>query len=212
MFKKTTKTIFVFAVAVALCATMVWSPPASASDPFIAQIVMFGGNFAPRNWALCDGQLLPINQNQSLFSLLGTTYGGDGRTTFALPDLRGRVAIHPGNGPGLQPINLGQKGGLNNVTLTQVPAHVHGVSGVTADLNAYSGNGNMTSPTGNVLANDPREDQYSNQTPDVTMNSASVALSGNTDNTGGNTQFSIMQPFQGINHIIALVGVFPSRN
>ena len=94
-------------------------------EPFIAQIMMFGGNFAPRGWAFCDGQLLPISQYSALFSLLGTTYGGDGRTTFGLPDLRGRVAIHPGNGPGLSSIRLGEKGGTETNTLStaQLPPH-----------------------------------------------------------------------------------------
>ena len=97
------------------------------SSPFIAEIIMFGGNFAPRSWAFCDGQLLPISQNTALFSLLGTIYGGDGRTTFALPDLRGRVPMHQGNGPGLTPRNLGSKGGEENVALNQqqMPSHTH---------------------------------------------------------------------------------------
>ena len=97
------------------------------SSPFIGQIIMFGGNFAPRGWALCDGQLLPISQNSALFSILGTTYGGDGRTSFGLPELRGRVAMHPGNGPGLSSRRLGERSGVETVTLgaTQVPAHGH---------------------------------------------------------------------------------------
>ena len=97
------------------------------SDPFLAEIVMFGGNFAPRGWAFCDGQLLAISSNTALFSLLGTTYGGDGRTTFGLPELRGRFAMHPGNGPGLSSRKLGQKGGSERVTLaiTNLPSHTH---------------------------------------------------------------------------------------
>ena len=92
----------------------------AASEPFIGEIAMFAGNFAPRGWALCNGQLLPIAQNQALFSILGTTYGGDGRSTFALPDMRGRVAVHAGNGPGLSPYNLGKKGGAESVQLNPV--------------------------------------------------------------------------------------------
>jgi len=97
------------------------------ATPFIGMIVMFGGNFAPRSWAFCSGQILPIAQNTALFSILGTTYGGNGQTTFALPDLRSRVPIHPGQGPGLSPYSLGQQGGVETVTLTtnQMPAHNH---------------------------------------------------------------------------------------
>ena len=102
-------------------------PSRNQSDPFIAEIIMFGGNFAPRGWAFCDGQLLPISQNTALFSILGTTYGGDGRTTFALPDLRGRTAIHPGTGPGLSNRRLGESGGseTNTMTIGQMPSHNH---------------------------------------------------------------------------------------
>jgi len=102
-------------------------PSRNGIEPFIAEIIMFGGNFAPRGWAFCDGQLLPIAQNQALFSILGTTYGGDGRTTFALPDLRGRTAIHPGTGPGLSNRRLGERGGseTNTLTLPQLPNHTH---------------------------------------------------------------------------------------
>src|SRR6185295_12464655 len=117
------------------------------SEPFIGMIVMFAGNFAPRNWAFCNGQLLSIAQNTALFSILGTTYGGDGRTTFALPDLRGRVPIHPGQGPGTSNYSLGQQGGVENVTVTQnqLPAHSHGV-------NAVAQGGNQASPVGNLPA------------------------------------------------------------
>jgi microcystin-dependent protein len=117
-------------------------------EPFIGQIMMFGGSFAPRGWAFCEGQLLPISQNAALFSILGTTYGGDGRSTFALPDLRGRVAIHPGSGPGLSNYRLGEKGGVESVALNvnQIPAHSHGISASngtadSADPTASSGFG-----------------------------------------------------------------------
>jgi len=103
-------------------------PSRNQSDPFIAEIIMFGGNFAPRGWALCDGQLLPISQNQALFSLLGTMYGGDGRTTFAVPDLRGRTAIHPGNGPGLSSRSIGDRGGSESLTIDVMPSHTHAIT------------------------------------------------------------------------------------
>lgn len=187
---------------VVLAAVMAWGPVASAADPFLAEIIMFGGNFAPRGWALCDGQLLQISQNQSLFALLGTTYGGDGRTTFALPDLRGRVAIHPGTGPGLPTVRLGEKAGQYQVTISinQMPQHYH-------DALGNSGSGNEEGPGNNVWARKNRDDDYSSNAPDVAMNVAAIGL------TGGGQPLNIPpQPFLGVNHIIALVGVFPSRN
>ncbi|NOT56941.1 MAG: phage tail protein, partial [Deltaproteobacteria bacterium] len=122
------------------------------SDPFIGEIIMFGGNFAPRGWAFCNGQLLSIAQNTALFSILGTTYGGDGRTTFALPDLRGRVPVHAGNsqGPGLPPVQLGEMAGSPSVTLTvsQMPMHNH--------LVVASQTATTTDPNGGVPGNDAR--------------------------------------------------------
>ena len=168
-------------------------------EPFIGMVILFGGNFAPRGWALCDGQLLPISENTSLFSILGTTYGGDGRTTFALPDLRGRVPMHPGNGPGLTPRDLGQKLGEESVSLTvaQMPSHGHemNVANVTADNDR---------PTGGMLA---RGQIYSaTATPTATLNPTTIA------SNGGNQAHDNMQPSLGINYIIALQGVYPSRS
>lgn len=170
-------------------------------EPFLGMIVMFAGNFAPRSWAFCDGQLLPINSNQALFSILGTTYGGDGRTTFALPDLRGRVAIHPGNGPGLNTRRLGEKGGVENVTLTaaQIPSHNHNVQ-----IGVNTASGEEASPT-SIIANHAaafNEDPTTGQ-----------ILGGLTQTTIGGSQFHTnIQPFTCVNFIIALQGVFPSRN
>ncbi|MEH6822479.1 MAG: tail fiber protein [Motiliproteus sp.] len=175
------------------------------ADPFIGQIKMFGGNFAPRGWALCDGQLLPIKQNQALFSILGTTYGGDGRTTFGLPELRGRVPMHEGSGPGLSPRPLGQKSGAEDVTLTesQIPSHTH-----LARCDKTVGVGHANVAEGNAWANDAGTSTatYSSNTPDGDMASAAI------NNTGGSQAHTNIQPVLVVNFIIALTGVFPSRN
>ena len=172
-------------------------------DPFIGEIILFAGNFAPRGWALCDGQLLSISQNQALFSILGTTYGGDGRTTFALPDLRGRVPVHPGTGPGLSTINQGQKGGTETNTLTEAQiAQHHHLVGCTSSL------GNQDSPIGAIPAAEqvPTDSLWSDGNPDGTLQ-ADVITS-----TGSNQPINNRQPFLGLNYIIALTGSFPSRN
>jgi microcystin-dependent protein len=178
-------------------------PKASAqSDPYLGQITMFAGNFAPRGWAFCDGQLLPISSYDALFSILGTTYGGDGRTTFALPDLRGRVAMHAGNGNGLSPRSLGQKGGTetNTITVNQMPPHNHSVNAVTTD-------GNTNVPTNALPANTKTLDkEYSTDANDTTMKSNMINI------TGGGQPVNNIQPYQTVNYIIALYGVYPSRN
>ncbi|MCG8328751.1 MAG: tail fiber protein [Chitinophagales bacterium] len=170
-------------------------------NPFIGLIVMFGGNFAPRGWALCDGQLLPINQYSALFSILGTTYGGDGRTTFALPDLRGRVAIHEGTGPGLSPYDLGQKGGSETVTLTtsQIPSHNH----------SFELGGTASSPAGSnsLVGNVTGGDTIFNPTK-----SGNTLSSGAIHNTGGGQSHNNIQPYLTVNFIIALQGTYPSRS
>ncbi|GAB5535505.1 MAG: hypothetical protein Rubg2KO_17540 [Rubricoccaceae bacterium] len=159
----------------------------TTSDPFLGQILMVGFNFAPRGWAFCDGQLLPIAQNSALFSLLGTIYGGDGRTTFALPDLRGRTTVHPGDGPGLTPVNVGERAGSNTHTLTanQLPSHTHAASQVQV-----RGNGNEA--VGLAMGGD--------------RGTAATAP------TGGGQTIDHMPPFLGIYHVIALEGIFPSRS
>jgi len=170
-------------------------------DPFIAEVKLFAGNFAPRGWAFCEGQLLPISQNSALFSLIGTTYGGDGRTTFALPDLRGRVAIGPGNGPGLSSYREGQKGGQEHVTLTtnQMPSHNHAI-------NANSNGGTVSSPVGHFLADTSAFDFEYATTANSQMNSLMAS------NAGGSQSHENRQPFLAIYYIIALQGVFPSRS
>lgn len=184
-------------------------------EPFIGMIVMFGGNFAPRGWALCDGQLLSIAQNQALFSILGTTYGGDGRTTFALPDLRGCVAMHPGIGPGLSQRRLGERGGAENVTLNvnQIPSHNHQIN-ATAQLHVVREDANATEPAGANLANISPDttNAFSNATPDATAAAGAITVSATATNAGGNGAHSNMQPFQCVNYIIALQGIYPSRS
>jgi len=173
-------------------------------DPFIAEIIMFGGNFAPRGWAFCDGQLLPISSNSALFSLLGTTYGGDGRTTFGLPDLRGRFPVHPGTGPGLPTFRLGERGGTDNVSIGigELTPHTHSLAGRSAS----TGDGQTGDPAGAIPAASD-EDIYTTDTPDTLMASGGV-----TTSTGGGAARNIRNPYLGVNFIIALVGTFPSRN
>ncbi len=175
------------------------------SDPFIGEILMAGFNFAPPGFALCDGQILPINQNQSLFSILGTTYGGDGRTTFGLPELRGRLPLHQGAGPGLSTRNIGSKPGTEDVAITeaQMPSHTHELQGTTEQADTEpSGGGD---PTGRVLA-DASVFVYSALAPDSDFDASTVS------DTGGGGGHSNIMPFLCVNFIIALQGVFPSRN
>ncbi|PLY01016.1 MAG: phage tail protein [Desulfuromonas sp.] len=164
------------------------------SEPFLAEIRIVGFNFAPRGWAFCDGQILPINQNQSLYSLLGTTYGGDGRTSFALPDLRGRTPIHvEGSHP------LGQKSGeeTNTLSAAEMPNHDH-------DWQASDDNANSPIPTTNTLA--AAQNQYHDGDTLVTP------VAGTVSSTGGGQAHENMQPFLALNFCIALQGLFPSRN
>ena len=170
------------------------------SEPFLAEIRIVGFNFAPRGWAFCDGQLLPINQNQSLFSLLGTTYGGDGRTSFALPDLRGRTAIHAGNSNSGTSYRLGQRSGEETHTLTvsEMPTHDH-------LLMAASEPGNQLSPGGNFFAK-TSDDTYSDASNLISLDARTVS------NAGGSQPHENRQPYIGLNFCIALQGLFPSRN
>jgi microcystin-dependent protein len=182
------------------------------SEPFIGEIIMFAGNFAPRGWAFCSGQFLSIAQNTALFSILGTTYGGNGQTTFALPDLRGRVPIHPGAGPGLSTYDLGEMSGTENVSLNagQMPVHSHTA---TVTINAAAAPQALTdNPTGAVPAGSSGGPQVYAAGPDggSPMN---AAMATPTINPAGNSQpFSVLQPFTCVNFIIALEGIFPSRN
>lgn len=169
-------------------------------EPFIGQILMFGGNFAPRGWAFCNGQLLAISSNEALFSLVGTIYGGDGRTTFGLPDLRGRVAMHAGNGPGLTTRRLGEKSGVEQVilNLNQIPSHNHNVSvGVSTATGEESDPTTILSSHAGAFNEDP----------------SGANLGGvNQVNAGGNQPHTNLQPYLCVNYIIALVGIYPSRS
>ncbi len=173
-------------------------------DPFLGEVVLFAGNFAPRAWAFCHGQLLAINQNQALFSILGTTYGGDGRTSFGLPDLRGAVAVGEGQRPG-QPTNfrLGQKGGADTTTLiTQnLPAHNHAMFG-SSNVPAQPGAAN-----GFFASNGGR---------DANLYASAIGtaqqMGNEVGNTGNNQSFNNLQPYTTMNYIICMQGVFPSRN
>jgi microcystin-dependent protein len=174
------------------------------SEPFVGEIRMFAGNFAPRGWAFCDGQLLAVSQNDALFSLFGTVYGGDGRTTFGLPDLRGRIPLHAGTGPGRSPRRLGSKGGEETVTVTvnQLPSHTHA----------------MTATTGAAVGRDPVGSQqdlapataggdgYARQLQPVAMNAAAVG------SAGGRQPHTNLMPFLCVHFIVALFGIYPSRH
>jgi len=175
------------------------------TSPFLGEIMMVGFNFAPSGWALCDGQLLSISQHSALFALLGTAYGGDGRTTFGLPDLRGRVPIHAGSGPGLTRRLMGQKAGVENVALTpgQIPSHTH-----QAALHASDSEGNSAVPGGHILAKSGSGDpDYTSAGPGVVLRDDSISV----DASGGGQSHDNMQPFITVNFIIATSGVFPSR-
>ena len=179
-------------------------------DPLLGEIRLFGGNFAPQGWAFCQGQLLSIAQNSALFSLLGTTYGGDGQTTFGLPDLRGRVAIGFGQGAGLPNYVLGELAGEPNHTLTttEMPIHTHAAQ---TQVNATAGGGNAGSPTNAYpAASTTRDNIYSTGTPNTTLNAQAAQVTIGTN--GGSQPHNNMPPYLGLNYIIALQGIFPSRN
>lgn len=168
------------------------------SDPFVAEIRIFPFNFPPRGWAFCNGQLLPISQNTALFSLLGTTYGGDGKSTFALPDMQGNVPVHPGQGQGLSDRFLGEIGGSQAVTLLQseVPIHTHA-------LNGSDERGDATSPVGNMAGTGT--DMYAPGPPTKMMALQAIAP------TGGSLPHNNMMPYLVLNFCIAMQGIFPQR-
>ncbi len=172
-----------------------------SDQPFVGEIKLFGGNFEILGHAFCRGQLLSISQNSALFALLGTTYGGDGQTTFGLPDLRGRVPISQGTGPGLSPRTIGEASGVENVSLTtgQIPAHNH-------LLLAAGSTANSSDPSNNRWASQPSLGQYE------TVSSGSNLKTTALGSTGGSQPHNNLQPYIAINYLIALEGIFPSRN
>jgi microcystin-dependent protein len=165
------------------------------AQPYVGEIRMFGGNFAPAGWMFCEGQLLPISENETLFNLIGTTYGGDGQSTFALPDLRGRLPMHQGNG-----FILAETGGVEEVTLTvqQIPSHTH-------PFLASAVSGNAINPFGNLPANTLNIQPYINQPPDANMNANAIGP------TGGSQPHNNFQPYLCVDFIISLFGIFPSQ-
>jgi microcystin-dependent protein len=172
------------------------------ADPFVAEIRIFPFNFAPKGWAWCDGQILPLSQNTALFSLLGTTYGGNGKNNFALPDLQGRAPMHPGQGPGLSLHDLGETGGTESVTLleSEIPAHNHLIGAQNTPL------GGVATPAGNTLNRPASGNLYSVASPaPVAMSPEELAPAG------GDQPHNNMQPYLTLNFCIALQGVFPPR-
>jgi microcystin-dependent protein len=173
------------------------------SEPYVGEIRLFAGSFAPRGWALCDGQLLSVSSNDALFSLFGTIYGGDGRTTFGLPDMRGRIPVHQGTGPGLSNRRLGSKGGAETVTLTenQLPAHAHATGSGNAATSA--------DPSSKVMGTTGRQfyGAAAGATPGSTASAPQVSQI-----VGANQAHANVMPFQCVNFIICISGLFPPRN
>ncbi len=171
-------------------------------DPFVAEIRIFPFNFAPKGWAFCDGQILPLSQNTALFSLLGTTYGGDGKSNFALPDMQGNAPMHPGQGPGLSLHDLGETGGSETVSLleSEIPSHSHSMGAQNVPL------GSLTGAAGNTYTH-PASGNLFNKANPVVVNMSDSALAP----AGGDQPHNNMQPYLTLNFCIALQGVYPPR-
>ncbi len=183
-----------------------------STEPFLGEIKLFGFNFAPRGHAVCDGQIMSIAQNSALFALLGTQFGGNGQTTFALPDLQGRVPIGQGSGPGLSPFTVGSHGGATSVSLTtnNLPAHIHTLLSTSVKLQASTANAAESSPDGTYPALTATASYADTPTTNVYTGGATVG--GTTDSTGSGMPVQVMNPYLCMNYCIALEGIFPSRN
>jgi microcystin-dependent protein len=198
----------------AMCSALNTTPAAADSEPFIGDIMLFAGNFCPRGWANAEGQLLAVAQNDALFSLYGTMYGGDGRTTFGLPDLRGRIPVGDGSGPGLSDRPIGEKSGDERFIMnaSTLGAHTHSAQ-TSSTLHASSAAGNSPEPDGKVLANDGGDDVYlSGEIPDVTMASDAANSTTTVASTGQSALIEAQQAYIGIRYCVALFGDYPSRN
>lgn len=214
-------TTLALSTALALTGGLATTNRAQAQEPcYLGMVFLFAGNFAPRGYAFAQGQLLQIQQNSALFSLLGTTYGGDGRTTFGLPDLRGRVPVGVGTGPGLTNRALGQRFGTETSTgaVSGVNAHSHGLAEHSHALRATTTGGDLTSPSGALLADDGSDRIYSTANvanPDATMAGSAIAPSGgNTGDAGSGASASVptLPPSLGLNYVICTQGLYPSRS
>ncbi|MGM8363770.1 phage tail protein [Flavobacterium sp. ARAG 55.4] len=183
-----------------------------STEPFIGEVKIFGFNFAPKGYMLCAGQILSIAQNSALFSLLGTTYGGNGQTTFGLPDLQGRMPIGQGTGPGLPSHSMGEMAGTTSVTLlsSNLPAHIHTMNNVSVKIKASNANADESSPQDGFPGLASTSLYTSAAQPGVYTGGTQVT--GTTDITGSNIPFSIMNPYLVMNYSIAIYGIFPSRN
>jgi microcystin-dependent protein len=181
-------------------------------EPYLATVTIFGGNFEPRSWMFCQGQLLSIAEYSALFALIGTTYGGDGQVTFALPDTRSRVVNHQGQGPGLSNYYLGQMSGSENITLLQsnLPAHTHTVASLTGNPGASTDTGTGTGTAGPTVVPGQGVEHYSTTNDGLNMGPYSFATT--TPISGGSLPVNIVSPVLAMNYIIAVEGIFPSRN
>jgi microcystin-dependent protein len=183
-----------------------------STEPFIGEIKIFGFNFAPKGYATCQGQILPISTNTALFSLLGTTYGGNGQTTFGLPDLQGRMPISQGTGPGLPTHIMGEKAGNTNVTLLtpNLPPHIHTAQGITVNVPVATTGGDTDSPAGAYLG--LASGDFYSSVPTTNSNYGALAVAGQTGIAGAGVPVSIVNPYLVVNYSIAINGIFPSRN
>ncbi len=205
---KITRNILLITVSFFLLASL---QAKASSEPFVGEIQVVGFNFCPRGWANANGQILPINQNQSLYSLLGTTYGGDGRTSFALPDYRGRTPVGIGSGgSNIGNITLGERGGREAIVNDFLPSHTHTAT-TTTTIHASSGRGSTSLPTNAVLADDGADKIYSTEAPNVNLSNQAV-VSSTTVSAASNGAINNMQPYQTVTVCIALQGLFPPRN